>query len=248
MQTFEVLKTDKSEESTIADLKGLFCAKIVIVNHSPSLQVDVPCANLAIRYNMLYLSVHQLIREHIRNNTKMGERLLASRQQRQLSEAFHQVGVMDAHDEMQFSAVHFDLHLVMELLQDTIAERRTNQRFIMLEGLCNSNKLADPAEQLTLRFMDEFFLIEKSLGDVTAIVSLTFNKEENISADESKVKWEEFPEPEAPPEKVQKFDEEGNPIEDEEQEDLNKGAEEDDENKAPKFKPEDYKWTITNGE
>lgn len=58
MQTFETLKTDKSEESTRADLIGLFRAKIVIVNHSPSLQVDVPCANLAIRYNMLYLSVH----------------------------------------------------------------------------------------------------------------------------------------------------------------------------------------------
>lgn len=46
----------------------------------------------------------------------MGERLLLSRQQRALSDAFHQVGVMDAHDEMQYSAVHFDVHLVMELL------------------------------------------------------------------------------------------------------------------------------------
>lgn len=76
MTSYDPLKTDKSEESTLADLKGLFRAKIVLVNHAPSLQVDVPCANLAIRYNMLYLSVHQLIREHIRNNTKMGEQLL----------------------------------------------------------------------------------------------------------------------------------------------------------------------------
>lgn len=153
---------------------------------------------------------------------------------------------MDAHDEMQYSAVHFDLHLVMQMLQETIAERRTNQRFILVEGLCNSNKLADPAEQLTLRFMDEFFLIEKSLGEVTAIVSLTFNKEENFSADESKLKWEEFPEPEAPPEKVQKFDEEGNPIEEEEAAEVPEGGEE--EEKVVKFKPEEYKWTITNGE
>jgi len=106
---------------------------------------------------------------------------------------------MDAHDEMQYSAVHFDVHLVMELLQQTIAERRTCQRFILLEGLCNSNKLAQEAEQLCLRFMDEFFLIEKILGEVTAIVSLTYAKEENTSADESKLKWEEFPEPEAAP-------------------------------------------------
>jgi len=208
-QIYETLKTDKSEESVKAELTGLFRAKIVIVNHAPSLPVDTPCANLAIRYNMLYLSVHQLIREHIRNNTSMGTRLLLSRQQRSLSSAFHQEGVMDAHDEMQYSAVHFDVHLVMELLQQTIAERRTCQRFILLEGLCNSTKLADPSEQLTLRFMDEFFLIEKTLGEVTAIVSLTFNKEENLSADESKLKWEEFPEPEAPAVKEKKFDEDG---------------------------------------
>jgi len=115
-KVYDCLKTDKSDESVKTDLTGLFRAKIVIVNHSPSLQVDTPCANLAIRYNMLYLSVHQLIRENIKNNTKMGEKLLLSKQSRQLSEAFHQVGVMDAHDEMQYSAVHFDIHCVMELL------------------------------------------------------------------------------------------------------------------------------------
>ena len=58
-----------------------------------------------------------------------------------------------------YSAVHFDVHLVMELLAQTIAERRTCRRFILLEGLCNSTKLADPQEQLTLRFMHEFFLM-----------------------------------------------------------------------------------------
>lgn len=115
MSRYDV-STDKSAESVSQELKGLFCAKIVIVNHDPRLPVDVSCANLAIKYNMLYLSVHQLIREHVRNNTKFGERLLDSRHQVALSDAFHQVGVIDAHDEMQYSAVHFDLHLVMEMI------------------------------------------------------------------------------------------------------------------------------------
>jgi len=94
--------------------------------------------------------------------------------------------------------------------------------------------------------MDEFFLIEKTLGEVTAIVSLTFNKEENLSADESKLKWEEFPEPEAPPEKEKKYDDDGNLIEEEEAPAEDAGEEEGE--KVAKFKPEDYKWTITNGE
>jgi hypothetical protein len=94
--------------------------------------------------------------------------------------------------------------------------------------------------------MDEFFLIEKTLGEVTAIVSLTFTKEENLSADESKLKWEEFPEPEAAPVKEKKFDENGDEIvEEDEAPEVPEGEEEE---KVAKFKPEDYKWTITNGE
>ena len=95
--------------------------------------------------------------------------------------------------------------------------------------------------------MDEFFLIEKSLGEVSAIVSLTFNKEENHSNDESRLKFEEFPEPEPPAEKEKKFDEDGNEIPEEEAPEVPEG-EEAEGDKVAKFKPEDYKWTITNGE
>lgn len=69
------LSTGTSMETTITALKALTCAKIVIVNHDPRLPVDVSCANLAIKYNMLYLSVHQLIREHITKHTSFGVRL-----------------------------------------------------------------------------------------------------------------------------------------------------------------------------
>lgn len=96
--------------------------------------------------------------------------------------------------------------------------------------------------------MDEFFLIEKALGEVHAIVSLTFNQEKNLSADESKVKYEKFPEPEPVAEKVKKTDADGNPVDDEEEQPPEPEAEEDGEAKKPKFKPEDYQWTITNGE
>lgn len=69
------LSTGTSAETTTAALKALTQAKIVIVNHDPRLPVDVSCANLAIKYNMLYLSVHQLIKEHITKNSCYGIRL-----------------------------------------------------------------------------------------------------------------------------------------------------------------------------
>jgi hypothetical protein len=71
--------TDGSEEATFGELKELFCAKIIMVNHDPRIPVDAACCNLAIRHNMLYISVHQEIRKHIRANTEFGQRLGCSR-------------------------------------------------------------------------------------------------------------------------------------------------------------------------
>lgn len=58
MTKYETMEADKSAETINAMIKGLFCAKIVLVNHDPRLAVDIPCANLAIKYNMCYISVH----------------------------------------------------------------------------------------------------------------------------------------------------------------------------------------------
>jgi len=234
VQVMDLKPTDQSEELTFTELKHLFCAKIVMVNHDPRLPVDISCSNLAIKFNMLYLSVHQEIRHHIRNNTAFGQRLGASRQHKALSDAFHMSGSIDPLDEQQFSAVHFDLHLVMELVQHTIATRRTNQRFILLEGLCNSGKLNHDDDKLALRYMDELFLIEKQLGEVTAVVSLTFKKEENTRGDEKSTVYEEFPVSEKPEEAKKIL---GNGEDDDDEAEAEAAVVEDDgeEGKKPKF-------------
>jgi len=65
----------------------------------------------------------------------------------------------------------------MELVQKTIAANRTTQKFILLEGLINSNKLESQEERLELRFMDEFFAIEKNIGEVNSVISMQFDLE-----------------------------------------------------------------------
>jgi hypothetical protein len=52
------LNTDGSLETTLNNLRGLFSARVIIVNHEKQLDVDTTCSNLAIKYNMLYLSVY----------------------------------------------------------------------------------------------------------------------------------------------------------------------------------------------
>ena len=67
--------------------------------------------------------------------------------------------------------------MVMTLLKEVIYQRRTNQKYVLLEGLCNSWKLSELDDQLELRFMDELFNIEAIIGEVGAIIGLQFKAE-----------------------------------------------------------------------
>lgn len=225
------LNTDGSQETIVENLNSNFCAKIILVNHEKRFPVDVICSNLAIKYNMLYLSVSQLIKKQIDDSTSWGKLLVASRKNKSLA---------DSCADEQFLPVHFDQELVIKLIQHTVAEKRTNQSYIILEGLCNNKALGKEDDKLALRYMDELFQIEKHLGEVSAVISLQEEAESDRFADD---KWEEFEEPVKEEPKPKQLDDDGNPIDEEEAEPA---AEDDGEPKKPKWNPAEYKWTITN--
>lgn len=103
------LNTDLSLESTVAFLRNIYSAKVVIVNHEKRLQVDTASSNVAIKYNMLYLSVYQLIKQHIEDNTIFGQQLNASYNPKKLSEtALVAQGLNDETGESTFNPVHYD--------------------------------------------------------------------------------------------------------------------------------------------
>lgn len=127
----------------------------------------------------------------------------------------------------------------MQLVQQKIAENRTSQRFILLEGFCNSNKLESEEQRLQNRFMDEFFAIERNIGEVVGVISLQNEKEVttfDLPADcYEEIVVEEAKEPVAKPEG------------EEAEEGGDDAAAEGDEPKAPKWNPKDYRWSVTNG-
>lgn len=53
----------------------------------------------------------------------------------------------------------------------------------MLEGLCKASKLAKDEDKLEVRLMDEFFGIEKHLGEVKAVVGLQDAQENTVDKD-----------------------------------------------------------------
>jgi hypothetical protein len=87
---------------------------VIIVNHEKQLAVDTTLSNLAIKYNMLYLSVYQLIKNSIENNSAIGQQLSKSYKPKELTQQ-----IVDSHDEFNestFSAVHYDMNIVIRLI------------------------------------------------------------------------------------------------------------------------------------
>lgn len=52
------LETDVSKETLVEKVREKFCAKVILVNHEKRIEVDTACSNLAIKYNMMYISVY----------------------------------------------------------------------------------------------------------------------------------------------------------------------------------------------
>ena len=128
---------------------------------------------------------------------------------------------------------------MIKLIQRKIKQTRTDQKYILIEGICNSGKLAEAENRLELRFMDEFFAIEQNIGEVAAVINLTaqeepvdFNKEEQV---EEPVVEEE--KEEAPAEAA-----EGEEAPEEPAENAEEG-----EAKAPAWSHTKFRWTVTNG-
>lgn len=184
--------TDASFETTQKALVQKFSPQVILLNHEKRLGVDTTCANLAIKFNMIYISVYQIIQQHIKNNTEWGKLLKATKRTKSINLTTQ---VRDEFNEAEYSPALFDQKLVMEMLRSTITEKRTNQRFVILEGLCNSHKLQQEEEKLELRNMDELWQIEKHIGEIKAIIGLQFAFEPD-SVDPKDAEYEQFEEAE----------------------------------------------------
>ena len=78
-----------SIESTTKDLNNKFAPKVILVNHQKALGVDNTCSNLAIKYNMIYISAYQVIKQNITQKTEWGQKLQANRRPRGIDSALN---------------------------------------------------------------------------------------------------------------------------------------------------------------
>ena len=74
------------------------------------------------------------------------------------------------------------MQTVCAAIKECISEKRTNQAYVLLEGMCNHKKLANEDDQMEVRYMDEFFALEELVAKIGAVISLgyEFHDEMNL--------------------------------------------------------------------
>lgn len=236
-ERFRSIEFDLSAGDLKKQLDNELSPKVILVGHDKRLASDTTCANLAIKYNLIYISVYQLIRKHVEGNTVFGRKLVETKKPRDIKINSQ---TKDEFEEAEYSAIHYDLSLVLKLIKDTIGQTLTNQKYILLEGFCNFSKLMEEDDQLELRPMVELIEIERELGEIVAVASLKFAVEKE-TIDPEELEYEEFPEPPPVEEKKQEGEGEGEAEQPPPEEEEGEG-----DGKKDNFKVEEYQWTITN--
>lgn len=112
--------TASSEEYVSNTLKDYLAPKVILLNHEKRVPVDVVAANISIKFNFMYISVYQCIKKHIEANSEWGKRLLLTKKAKPLS--MGQFEGKDEFNEEEYSAVHYDLDLVIGLIKETIGK------------------------------------------------------------------------------------------------------------------------------
>jgi len=193
------------------------------------------CANLAIKFNMIYISVYQLIKQHIEDETCWGKALMETQRIKELK-GLKNLSRDDSQEET-YTAANYKQSVVLDMIKATIMEKRTNQQYVILEGVCNSVKLVNEADRNELGLMDELLQIENNIGEIRGIIGLQYSvepetiDEKDIVIQPAEVKQEEA-KVEAPGEGAEGAEPaEANP--------------EDGEKKAVVFNPLEYNWTMS---
>ena len=118
--------TSLSEEKGRSMAQAHFQPKIVLLSHEKRFQTDTPAANLSLRHRFLYISVYQLIREHVRKNSPLAQKLMAGRNPGR--QVVLDYTMKDEFEETEFSAALFELPAVLEMVKQRIDEVRRDER------------------------------------------------------------------------------------------------------------------------
>ena len=223
------INTEVVEESTLQEMKGLFEPDLILITQHANIVTDDILTNFSIKYDFLYIPLHTIIKTEIHNNSEIGKELKRTRKFRNTVEKTE-----------EYCPVHYETKLLIALVKDTIKKLRVEEKFVLVDGLLNTNRLKEENDKMELRVIDELLVIEKDIGEIRAIIRLTYDDYENIADDRVAVK-------KVIEEKKEAKEEVKEEIKKEDEEEVAPPPQEEEKEDKPKFNPDDYAWTDTKG-
>ena len=189
---YHEIKTFLSLDKTFQLIDSIFGSKLILLKCEEENNMDKTLEKLAIRYGYLYINTTKLIRKNIIDGTDIGKQLSQTKKAKELKEVYKNS------IEVEYGVANYDFNLVLDMLKDAIDKARTKETYILINNLLFSHKLQSIDDRLNARPMDELFMVNKKLGKIFTVISLSKGE-----YDETKDTAKAEPLPPRPVEKVE---------------------------------------------
>ena len=212
----------------------------IVVKHEYDIIIEKTLELFAAKNRLLYINVPKLIYCHFYLNDEYSKKLEANYGKKKFKVEIKDPNNFDELVFYKYNPLNFEKNIVNEVIINYVTQAYKNiestGNYILLTGYLNYDLVEIENEPYNLPLLELKNVME--LGDLNALIQVTRNEIKQIE-DEEAVQLVI----EKPKKKEKKEGEEGEEGEEEEQQDEPEEENPD----APKFKPEEYKWTSYDG-
>ena len=212
----------------------------IVVKHEYDIIIEKTLELFAAKNRLLYINVPKLIYCHFYLNDEYSKKLEANYGKKKFKVEIKDPNNFDELIFYKYNPLNFEKNIVNEVIINYVTQAYKNiestGNYILLTGYLNYDLVETENEPYNLPLLELKNVME--LGDLNALIQVTRNEIKQIE-DEEAVQLVI----EKPKKKEKKEGEEGEEGEEEEQQDEPEEENPD----APKFKPEEYKWTSYDG-
>ena len=224
------------------DLKSLayfdfyFQKNFILVKHEYDIIIEKTLELFSAKNRLLYINIPKLIYSHFYKNNDFSKKLEGSYGKQKFKVEIKNPNDFDEVVFYKYNPINFEKNLINEMILNYVYECYKNieytGNYIILSGYLNYDLVENVNEPYNLPLLELQKVMQ--LGDLTALIQITRKDIKQIE-DEEPIQLVI----EKPKKVVKKEGEEGEEQPPEEPEEENPDA--------PKFKPEDYKWTNYDG-
>ena len=230
------INCEEPELKSLAYFDFYFQKNFILVKHEYDIIIEKTLELFSAKNRLLYINIPKLIYSHFYKNNDFSKKLEGAYGKQKFKVDIKNPNDFDEVVFYKYNPINFEKNLINEMILNYVYECYKNieytGNYIILSGYLNYDLVENVNEPYNLPLLELQKVMQ--LGDLTALIQITRKDIKQIE-DEEPIQLVI----EKPKKVVKKEGEEGEEQPPEEPEEENPDA--------PKFKPEDYKWTNYDG-